>query len=103
MSAKISVFVICVKTMVYLLLYNLYDCTFKEGINLSISSSYFVEAVALYSERQLIQKIHNIHEKILLALTFANVSGKYWKLFHNSSKNSEVEYSEYLQVIASEN
>ena len=27
MNAKISVFVICVKTIIYLLLYNLYDCT----------------------------------------------------------------------------
>ena len=29
MNAKISVFVICVELMIYLLLYNLHDCTFK--------------------------------------------------------------------------
>ena len=29
MNAKISVFVICVKAIIYLLLYNLHDCTFK--------------------------------------------------------------------------
>ena len=30
MNAKISVFVICVEAIVYLLLFDLYDCTFKE-------------------------------------------------------------------------
>ena len=29
MNAKISVFVICVKVIIYLLLHNLHDCTFK--------------------------------------------------------------------------
>ena len=29
MNAKISVFVICVEVIIYLLLYNLHDCTFK--------------------------------------------------------------------------
>ena len=29
MNAKISVFVICVEAIMYLLLYNLHDCTFK--------------------------------------------------------------------------
>ena len=29
MNAKISMFVICVKAIIYLLLYNLHDCTFK--------------------------------------------------------------------------
>ena len=29
MNAQISVFVICVESIVYLLLYNLNDCTFK--------------------------------------------------------------------------
>ena len=32
MNAKISVFVICVKAIIYLLLYNLHDCTFKNAI-----------------------------------------------------------------------
>ena len=31
MNAKISVFVICVEAIVYLLLYNLHDCTFARG------------------------------------------------------------------------
>ena len=30
MSAKISVFVICVKAIIHLLLHNLHDCTFKD-------------------------------------------------------------------------
>ena len=29
MSAKISVFVTCVEVIIYLLIYNLHDCTFK--------------------------------------------------------------------------
>ena len=29
MNAKISVFVICVEAIIYLLLYDLYDCTFN--------------------------------------------------------------------------
>ena len=29
MNAKISVFVICIEAIIYLLLYNLHDCTFK--------------------------------------------------------------------------
>ena len=33
MNAKISVFVICVEAIIYLLLYNLHDCTFKGGMN----------------------------------------------------------------------
>ena len=32
MNKKISVFVICVKAIIYLLLYNLHDCTFKGRI-----------------------------------------------------------------------
>ena len=31
-NAKFSVFVICVKAVIYLLLYNLHDCTFKIGV-----------------------------------------------------------------------
>ena len=37
MNAKISVFVICVKEIIYLLLYNLHDCTFKGTLMLSLS------------------------------------------------------------------
>ena len=31
MNAKMSVFVICVEAIIYFLLYNLHDCTFKKG------------------------------------------------------------------------
>ena len=34
MNAKISVSVICVEAIIYLLLYNLNDCTFKYCINI---------------------------------------------------------------------
>ena len=30
MNAKVPAFVICVEASIYLLLYNLHDCTFKE-------------------------------------------------------------------------
>ena len=30
MNAKVPVFVICVEASIYLLLYNLHDCTFEE-------------------------------------------------------------------------
>ena len=32
MNAKLSVFVICVEEIIYLLLHNLLDCTFKEQL-----------------------------------------------------------------------
>ena len=38
MKAKISVFVICVEAIIFLLLYNLHDCTFNNGI-LSLKSA----------------------------------------------------------------
>ena len=34
MNAKISVFVICVEAIIYLLLCNLHDCTFKYPVKL---------------------------------------------------------------------
>ena len=33
MNAKISVIIICVEAIIYLLLYNLHDCTFKSETN----------------------------------------------------------------------
>ena len=38
MNAKISVFFICVEVIIYLLLYNLHDCTFESETVLSWSS-----------------------------------------------------------------
>ena len=35
MNVKISLFVICVEAIIYLLLYNLYECTFKRKIKLN--------------------------------------------------------------------
>ena len=32
MNAKISIFVICVESIIYLLLHNLHDCTFKANL-----------------------------------------------------------------------
>ena len=38
MNANISVFVICVEAIIYLLLYNLHDCTFKIATLFSIAT-----------------------------------------------------------------
>ena len=40
MNAKILVFVICVKVIIYLLLSNLHDCTFKKQLLCLYSSAY---------------------------------------------------------------
>ena len=50
MNAKVPVFVICVEASIYLLLYNLHDCTFKE-INFpwQYISVYFVYTSMLIS------------------------------------------------------
>ena len=42
MNAKISVFVICAEVMIYLLLYNLHDCTFKRFLCKDKSSQNFL-------------------------------------------------------------
>ena len=39
MNAKISVFVICVEAIIYLLLYNLHECTFKYSEHLREENS----------------------------------------------------------------
>ena len=39
MKAQISVFVICVKAIIYLLLYNLQDCTFNSQLTFTCSKS----------------------------------------------------------------
>ena len=36
MNAKIPVFVICVKAIIYLLLHNLHDCNFNENFDLTV-------------------------------------------------------------------
>ena len=46
MNAKISVFVTCLEVIIYLLLNNLHDCTFKKSLGLDyykFSSSYLHE------------------------------------------------------------
>ena len=39
MNAKMSLFVICVEAIIYLLLYNLHDCTFNNHVSNTFSSS----------------------------------------------------------------
>ena len=58
MNAKISVFVICVEAIIYLLLYNLHDCTFntsyretaaKRATLISFLSFICLKTVLIYS------------------------------------------------------
>ena len=44
MSAKLSVFIICVEMIIYLLLNNLYDCTFNPS-NIAFQSKCIIEVV----------------------------------------------------------
>ena len=39
MNARISVFVICVETIIYLILYNLHDCTFNLASKICFSDA----------------------------------------------------------------
>ena len=69
-----------------------------EEIAVSIPSCFFVEAVVLYSERQLIQKIHEIYRKILVTIIFAidfleNIGNFFTTV---NSKNSEVAAHRYF-------
>ena len=48
MNAKISVFVICVEVIIYLLLYNFPDCTFKGGLSARMTWQ-FLNALELFS------------------------------------------------------
>ena len=55
-NAKIPVYVICVEAIIYLLLFNLHDCTFKLNIFVNLSNplcdyrKMFIISVTLSSE-----------------------------------------------------
>ena len=53
MNAKISVFVICVNAIIYLILYNLHDCTFKLNDYVKSSSPSHV----FYHQQKLMEQI----------------------------------------------
>ena len=51
MNAKISLFATCVKTIIYLLLYNLHDCTFDVNVYVNVNNnvkSFFRITVSTY-------------------------------------------------------
>ena len=69
MNAKISAFVICGETIIYLLLYNLHDCTFKVLQNckkLKVSRIYihedFCQATLRY-RKELWKKVKRLREE----------------------------------------
>ena len=47
MNVKTLVFVICVAAIIYLLLCNLHDCTFKACVRYFLSNFYFLQMIAL--------------------------------------------------------
>ena len=49
MNANFSVFVICFEAIIYLLLYNLHDCTFK------------IKTIILYQLTQSQSQLYNLH------------------------------------------
>ena len=60
MNAKISVFVICVETIMYLLLYDLPDCTFKQELKLKriLTKSTLAQGLTNYCDY--IVRLHKI-------------------------------------------
>ena len=62
MNAKISVFVICFEAIVYVLLYNLHDCTFKipGGIYITLIKSWLMVS---FSSKQM---WHAIPAKVII-------------------------------------
>ena len=60
MNVKILVFVICVEAIIYLLLYNLHDCTFKRPLFLHIFRSSSTEQVRVlqYLRLELLKGTH---------------------------------------------
>ena len=47
MNVKTLVFIICVAAIIYLLLCNLHDCTFKACVRYFLSNFYFLQMIAL--------------------------------------------------------
>ena len=109
MNAKISVFVICVEAMIYLLLYNFHDCTFKQ--NLKSVGHLRLPYNEHYNEKHKLTFIFKLVEEILSS--FSNVfllinkkrqyihtiSGKQ-KIVHNHQYSRKMKY--FLQFIATE-
>ena len=72
MNAKFSVFVICVEAIIYLLLYNLRDCTFKHF--LCWQNEYIVSSVInLVSFKAIISNL------IFGSLAYLEVEGGSWR------------------------
>ena len=65
MNAKISVFVICVEAIMYLLLYDLPDCTFKQELKLKriLTKSTLAQIIVIKIVR--LNKIGRMRVKIM--------------------------------------
>ena len=64
MNAKISVFVICVEAIIYLLLYNLHGCTFKQMNNRRRSEN-LIKSIESFFNHQDRDIQESFHEQIL--------------------------------------
>ena len=61
MNTKISLFVICVKAIIYLLLCNLHDCTFKIKVSGINSANYFTAIISSIKVKLMKQKPYVVH------------------------------------------
>ena len=66
MNAKISVFVICIEAIMYLLLYNLHDCTFNihKKVSLNVECEHILSFERSFSVISVSPMISNVHKMV---------------------------------------
>ena len=72
MNAETSVFAICVETIIYLLLYNLHDCTFKRKRTLLDREK------LKWVEVKIIKKIYELRMKKFISLLKVIAANSEW-------------------------
>ena len=75
MNAKISVLVICIEVIIYLLLYNMQDCTFKSKINITAYQNTI--QFRCLSITQLLDKSNSLQPTVRLSLCRTLFSGTF--------------------------
>ena len=58
MNGKISVFAICIEAIIYLLLYNLHDCTFKKRCSENMQELYRRTPMAKYDFNKVAKQLY---------------------------------------------
>ena len=62
MNAKISMFVVCVEAIIYFLLYNLHDCTFKR------SPEHLEHTRIIYSMIKIVEILNKVSVEIIIEI-----------------------------------